>query len=312
MQEKKYIWVIGDIHGLFDPLNYLLNYLKKTFYTHLAFVGDYLDNGPSSKEVIDLLMTIPEEKATFLLGNHEYLLLNALENNPVQVENPIEYWLENGGKSTMASYGYEYFSRFKANFPVTHYQFLKRLKISDKFVLKNSQNTLQLAIVHSGVDPNKKVKHQLKLSDYNEINTAVLSDKLVLKRTPFFIRKHFFHAHPSAWKKYLVVHGHTPTQTLPRRLANLHPPRKETARTILKHGFYYNHLPYLRKHPNKEKTVSVDIDTGAVTGNRLSAVGFSTDNMGTDKMLIDIVQVDVSKAYKGDEVLKTRKGEIVY
>jgi transposase len=166
--------------------------------------------------------------------------------------------------------------------------------------------------VHSGVNPDAKVKHQLKFADYNEINSAVSRNKIILKRTPFFVRKHFFHAHPTAWKKYLIVHGHTPTQTLPRRLNNLQPKKKETTGTIVKHGFYYTHLPYFRKHPEKEKTVSIDVDTGAVTGNRLTAAGFSTENMKADKMLVDIVQVDVSKAYKGNEVLRIRKGEIFY
>jgi serine/threonine protein phosphatase 1 len=69
------IWVIGDIHGMFDHLKGLITSIR--YYEEpddpvekLIFIGDYIDYGPSSKEVIDFIIDLDYDKV-LLMGDHE-------------------------------------------------------------------------------------------------------------------------------------------------------------------------------------------------------------------------------------------------
>ena len=72
------IFVISDIHGMLDALKNLIwkieDKYKNDDIEELIFLGDYIDYGPNSKEVIDYITALPYKK-TFLAGNHEDLLL---------------------------------------------------------------------------------------------------------------------------------------------------------------------------------------------------------------------------------------------
>src|SRR5579884_585200 len=63
-------WIVGDIHGMLRPLDALVTAVgSRDPGAHLIFVGDYVNRGPDSRRVIDLLLTLP--RATFLRGNHD-------------------------------------------------------------------------------------------------------------------------------------------------------------------------------------------------------------------------------------------------
>lgn len=63
-------WIIGDIHGMLVPLAALLEeVLRLDPAAQLMFTGDYINRGPQSKQVIDLLLTL--DNAKFLRGNHD-------------------------------------------------------------------------------------------------------------------------------------------------------------------------------------------------------------------------------------------------
>ena len=74
--------IIGDIHGFFPELVRLLKKMgyglsERGHYYHpdrqAVFVGDYIDRGKNSKEVVQLVRTMQEEGSTIaLMGNHEY------------------------------------------------------------------------------------------------------------------------------------------------------------------------------------------------------------------------------------------------
>ena len=74
------IWIIGDIHGMFDPLKRLLSSIREFEekqndpVSKIIFLGDYIDHGQSSKEVIDLIQRLDYEKVC-LAGSHEDLAL---------------------------------------------------------------------------------------------------------------------------------------------------------------------------------------------------------------------------------------------
>jgi serine/threonine protein phosphatase 1 len=63
-------WIIGDIHGMLRPLETLLVSIRARDYNpKFIFAGDYVNRGPDSARVIDLLLSL--DHATFLRGNHD-------------------------------------------------------------------------------------------------------------------------------------------------------------------------------------------------------------------------------------------------
>lgn len=97
------LFAVGDIHGCRDELECLLEALPLTKDDRLVFVGDYVDRGPDSAGVVELLTQLAASRArtTFLRGNHEAMLLGFLDGDDVYEE----AFLLNGGRATAASYG---------------------------------------------------------------------------------------------------------------------------------------------------------------------------------------------------------------
>src|SRR5215212_10948128 len=94
-------YVIGDIHGRLDLLERLLGQIdddlaaRPARKTLLVFVGDLIDRGPSSAQVVERLRTYrrPGVQPVFLLGNHEEVLLRILAGDT----SLIATWLRFGG-----------------------------------------------------------------------------------------------------------------------------------------------------------------------------------------------------------------------
>ena len=131
-------FVIGDIHGCIKTLNSLLfNTLKITKSDLLFLVGDYIDRGSNSKEVIDLLIKMDNEGFQIFpcIGNHDEMMLAAIDSS---------YWLNNwflnGGKSTLKSFGVQHPGDIGKNY----LDFFRKLKYY--FMLND------FIIVHAGLN----------------------------------------------------------------------------------------------------------------------------------------------------------------
>lgn len=97
------LFAIGDIHGCYEQLKELVEneiQIKKT--DKLIFLGDYIDRGNQSREVIDYIIELKKKNFDIvaLIGNHESMLLDALDNYLLFPE-----WIQNGGSETMMSFG---------------------------------------------------------------------------------------------------------------------------------------------------------------------------------------------------------------
>ncbi|MCD6570969.1 MAG: metallophosphoesterase [Deltaproteobacteria bacterium] len=94
------IFAIGDIHGCLDKLEDLLAKINATSDDTLIFLGDYIDRGDASKDVVDLLIEVASEiRCIFLRGNHEDMFLEFIEYGT----NRLMYF-SNGGDMTVESY----------------------------------------------------------------------------------------------------------------------------------------------------------------------------------------------------------------
>lgn len=100
-------YVIADIHGRDDllvPALYMIGADSPKGATCIC-LGDFIDRGPDSRRVIELLRQGQEDeqwKWIVLQGNHEDIMLQALDD-----PRKLNWWIGNGGGATLKSYGYE-------------------------------------------------------------------------------------------------------------------------------------------------------------------------------------------------------------
>ena len=100
---KPSIYCISDIHGCYDEFCYLLTKLNLKKYDTLILMGDYVDRGPKSKQVIDKIIELQSVcNVIALKGNHEDMMYEALVNNS---DRDVKMWMTNGGYQTLLSYG---------------------------------------------------------------------------------------------------------------------------------------------------------------------------------------------------------------
>jgi serine/threonine protein phosphatase 1 len=94
---------IGDIHGCAAALRNLIEALEPGPEDVVVTLGDVIDWGPDSRGVIELLIDLSRRcRLIPLLGNHEEMLLAALESG-----SELRYWLKFGGEETLNSYDYK-------------------------------------------------------------------------------------------------------------------------------------------------------------------------------------------------------------
>jgi serine/threonine protein phosphatase 1 len=189
------IYAIGDIHGRVDLLDDVLEridtdrMINPTSLSIEVYLGDYIDRGPASREVLDRLVARKRSfRGVFLKGNHESYLTN-FPTNPSLLED----WQRYGGLETLASYGITPTINAKAAeqvrlaaaldraLPKSHREFL-----SD---LKSSFTCGDFFFVHAGVRP--------------DISLAKQREEDLL-----WIRRDFLMSEDDFGK--IIVHGHTP------------------------------------------------------------------------------------------------------
>jgi len=94
------IIAIGDIHGCRPALEAIIDAITPTEDDELVLLGDYIDRGPDSWGVIQLLLKLQYIcKFVALLGNHEEMLLSSFADRP-----SLRFWLGFGGDATLESY----------------------------------------------------------------------------------------------------------------------------------------------------------------------------------------------------------------
>jgi serine/threonine protein phosphatase 1 len=167
--EDRVVYAVGDVHGRADLLMRLHAMIQEDAAAAppvrrvLVYLGDYVDRGPASREVIDLLLDGPPRgfEAVHLLGNHEHALLSFLEDISV-----APMWFTYGGLATMHSYGLQPMPGDMENpqrlrqlqrqladaLPPNHLAFLRGL------ALHHSEG--DYLFVHAGLRPGKPLEEQ--------------------------------------------------------------------------------------------------------------------------------------------------------
>lgn len=183
MRKKSHgrLLVVGDIHGYVDKFENALALADfKSDTDRLVLLGDYVDRGPYSRRVLDKVMGLVSEGAVSLMGNHEKMMLDAM-NSVIEGKidpSAMEQWFANGGEATLRNY------RSDREALIEHLDFIKKMPLAhqeDGYVF-----------VHAGVRPGVELKQQRN------------SDLL-------WIRDEYFLKYEGPWK---IISGHTPTKVL--------------------------------------------------------------------------------------------------
>ncbi|MBR9834570.1 MAG: serine/threonine protein phosphatase [Alphaproteobacteria bacterium] len=195
------VYAIGDIHGRCDLLEALLDKIDEDASSLpdgtekiIVFLGDYIDRGMQSRQVIELMQSerLGDYRPVFLMGNHEEALLRFRDEAGFGAQ-----WGRYGGRETLFSYGvqppnaqaaldpdawYEAWQKFRDVLPDQHLEFFQSMKhyitIGDYL------------FVHAGLRPNIELEDQT-------------ADDMLWIRDGFLKDEQAF--------PYLVVHGHTPS-----------------------------------------------------------------------------------------------------
>lgn len=176
-------WVIPDIHGCAKTLRALVeDMIKPSKHDWLYFLGDYIDRGPGSKEVIDYLIYLQREDYSLrlLMGNHEDYLIKAYDEE-FKLKKILGFrqknlkkkeWVFHGGKQTLESFKIHDLRRF----PVEYIEWMRNLEYYielDHFFL-----------VHAGFnfrngDPFNDKNSMLWIRDY-EIDSSKVANKRIV------------------------------------------------------------------------------------------------------------------------------------
>ena len=133
-------YVIGDIHGCAKALRTLIENIDPTEEDELVFLGDYVDRGPNSRDVVQQIIDLRDQcKVIPLRGNHEIMLLGVVLGG---LDDKV--WLGNGGVSTVSSYG----GSLK-KIPIPHLDFFQSFQ--------TYYETNESIFVHAGYDPDKAI-----------------------------------------------------------------------------------------------------------------------------------------------------------
>jgi serine/threonine protein phosphatase 1 len=188
------VYAVGDVHGCREKLVALHGLIAADLVSRpgrsavLVHLGDYIDQGPDSAGVLDVLSVGPQVagvQVVNLLGDHERMLLDALDGDRAAATD----WLWAGGKEALASWGLDPSlprEAWEGALPAAHIAWLRSL------VLTYREGSY--LFVHAGIRPGVAVAQQSR-------------DDLTTMRQPFL------------WSEqdhgFVVVHGHSSNPSVP-------------------------------------------------------------------------------------------------
>ena len=183
-------YIIGEIHGCLDKITTLFSIFKNNINDDdiLIFLGDYIDRGKYSYEVIEFLISISGlyDNTVFLKGNHEDMFLKYIHG-----EDKYDMFLNNGGGMTISSYRRNLKSSIISQEHMDFFCDLKSYYEGDNFIA-----------VHAGLNPK-----------IDNITQQYEEDIL-------WIRNEFYTSQ-KRWGK-TIIFGHTPTIYLAGRSVDIY------------------------------------------------------------------------------------------
>lgn len=170
---------IGDVHGHYDGLMLLLEAIAPQSDDQIYFLGDLVDRGPRSAEVVSFVM---QTGYPCLLGNHEQMMLEAFPGGGKFSYQSLQAWLYSGGQNTVASY------QNAENLLSEHLQWIRSLP--------THLDLGDIWLAHAGMHPERAI------DEHTSHEYCWIRDEFHSTTKPYFPDK-------------LIITGHTITFTFP-------------------------------------------------------------------------------------------------
>lgn len=195
-------WAVGDVHGRLDLLTPLVEAMTADLEASeaerrlIVFLGDYIDRGPDSRGVIDLLAELSRRnwlETHFLRGNHEDRMEAFLKDPDMGPG-----WCDYGGREALASYG-----------------------VVPPLDKNDAEGWIAACeAFNAAVDERQRAflaaqKHSLTVGDYFFAHAGAEPGVPLDQQDPQQLMwvRHAFLNHPDPFER-VVVHGHTPAETV--------------------------------------------------------------------------------------------------
>ncbi len=307
------IFAIGDIHGLYDPLKVLADYIHQVAsqgekITAIVFLGDYIDCGPSSREVVDLVLEMKKGfPVVTLLGNHEEMLLSFYHKTFDYVRSG-NFWMSyNGGLQTVRSFYPEslLFSNKKTlkgksvaeklvyddvlKLEPKYEDFLNGLQCSYQVSLTKSGQAVDLLFTHSVPNPRFPLQSQTSITDWKGLRAFIAEQGCEIDETLIWNRQLLT---APLEENLTVIHGHTPTRYYIQM------------KRFLRQWEDTASAPYVVRDKKKQKLIQIDIDNGLVYGGTLTMLAID-DDPAADKVFPYFVSIDPKHGYRNRQFSKT-------
>jgi serine/threonine protein phosphatase 1 len=169
--------IVGDVHGHYDGLMLLLDSIAPGADDQIYFLGDLIDRGPKSAQVVDF---VREHNYGCVLGNHEQMALESFPDGEIFAP-ALQAWLQSGGRSTLSSYAD----------PVQIMDHLDWFQTLPRYI-----DLGDLWLVHAGLHPS------MLLEDQDEQQFCWIREAFHSCTKPYFANK-------------TIITGHTITFTFP-------------------------------------------------------------------------------------------------
>lgn len=156
---------IGDIHGCSGAFRSLLRQIDPQPQDFVVTLGDYVDRGPDSKGVLDLLIDLAERcRLVPILGNHDEMMLRAKQG-------PEDFirWQGMGAKAALNSYGpnssinlipsehFEFLETCSSFFETETHLFLHANYLPDVPIAQTDEHTLRWLSLREYIPPRPHV-----------------------------------------------------------------------------------------------------------------------------------------------------------
>lgn len=197
------VYAIGDVHGRMDLLEQLLEKIEadnvardRRNETILIYLGDLIDRGPQSRDVVHRAMApLGWARTISLMGNHEAVMLAALDGD----QRMLGDWLDYGGEATLASWG-----------------------ISQALIERGASVELHAALLHAVTRDEYgwmgRMRQHVRLRDYYFVHAGVRPGVPLDGQSDddcYWIRDDFLRSRRRHGA--IIVHGHTPVSEIALR-----------------------------------------------------------------------------------------------
>lgn len=191
-------YVTSDIHGCFDQFMEMLDRIGFTDNDRLYIVGDIIDRGPKSAEMVDWLMNTADSNVSLLLGNHEDMMLHDCPDPSSMRLRFGSDWAYNGGLDTADQMRERLDERTRCDF----FDYCRDgVKVHETVTYTDADgDKREVLLVHAGLFPSKQAR---KAETADEMTIGQSSFDMVWVRDAWLF---------TDWEPPVpVIFGHTPT-----------------------------------------------------------------------------------------------------